>query len=72
MVAAVRNVTHSAPKLFKGNKAIPLTGLGDLQGCEMLRLVLFLDSRLTCGGVRANLMRRLSLTQLEYSCYSFL
>jgi hypothetical protein len=32
------------------NKAIPVTGRGGLQGCEMLRIPHCLDSRLTDGG----------------------
>jgi hypothetical protein len=31
-------------------KTIPLTGLGVLQGCEMLRILHCLDKRLTNGG----------------------
>jgi hypothetical protein len=31
-------------------KAIPVTGLGGLQGCEMLRIPHCLDNRLTDGG----------------------
>jgi hypothetical protein len=32
------------------NKALPVTGRGDLLGCEMLRIPHFLDIRLTDGG----------------------
>jgi hypothetical protein len=32
------------------SKAIPVTGLGGLQGCEMLRIPHCLDNRLTDGG----------------------
>jgi hypothetical protein len=34
----------------KKSKAIPVTGHGDLQGCEMLRISHYLDNRLTDGG----------------------
>jgi hypothetical protein len=41
------------------NKTIPVTGRGDLYGCEMLRIPHCLDSRLTDGGAVVSLTRRL-------------
>jgi hypothetical protein len=32
------------------SKAIPLTGLGGLEGCEMVRIPHYIDNRLTDGG----------------------
>jgi hypothetical protein len=47
----------------KRGKAIPITGCGDSQGCEMSRLLHFIDSRLTdCGEV-------LSLTRRSAALY---
>jgi hypothetical protein len=40
-------------------KALPLTGCGDPKDCETLRLIHFLNSRLTDGGEVASLTRRL-------------
>jgi hypothetical protein len=37
-------------KNLKKSKAVPVRGLGGLQGCDMLRIPHCLDSRLTDGG----------------------
>jgi hypothetical protein len=39
-------------------KAIPVTGRGGLQGCEMVRISHCLHNRLTDGGKAASLMHR--------------
>jgi hypothetical protein len=39
-------------------KAVPVTGRGDLQGCERSRLPHFLDNRLTDAGEVVSLTRR--------------
>jgi hypothetical protein len=53
------------------DKAIPVTGCGDLR-CETSRLPHLLENRLTDGGKVVNLTRRPHFTQQEDSCYSFL
>jgi hypothetical protein len=40
------------------SKAIPVTGRGGLYGCEMLRILHFLDNRLTDGGEDVSLTHR--------------
>jgi hypothetical protein len=52
--------TGAPPTSFPSayNKAIPLTGRGGLQGCEMWRNPQCLDSRLTYGSEVVSLMRR--------------
>jgi hypothetical protein len=61
LVLAVQPVTMpSLPKLmygdvtpifvFKKSKTIPVTGLGSLQGCEMLSIIHCLDNPLADGG----------------------
>jgi hypothetical protein len=42
--------TNGAGHVNYKSKAIPVTGRGDLQGCEMLRLPHFVDNQLTDGG----------------------
>jgi hypothetical protein len=53
--------------------AIPVTGCGGPQGCEMSRLPHFLDSWLTDGGEVVNLMHWLPFTQRKITgthfCY---
>jgi hypothetical protein len=41
------NINYIYKAAAKQSKAIPITGSGDLQGCEMLRIPHRLDSRLT-------------------------
>jgi hypothetical protein len=58
------------------SKAIPVTGLGDIQGCEMLRIPHCLDNRLTDGSKVVSPMHRPRSTPQKhyYFCfwYSFL
>jgi hypothetical protein len=49
---------------FSVSKAIPVTGLGGLQGCEMLKIPHCLDNRLTDGG------KFVSLTHPQHSVSS--
>jgi hypothetical protein len=60
----------------KKSKAVPVTGLGGLQGCEMLRIPHCLDNRLTDGGKVVSPTHRPSFTPetLLFLCcwYSFL
>jgi hypothetical protein len=58
-------------KVKKG-KAIPVTGHGDPEGCETLRVPHFLDNRLTDGGKVVSLTHRPPFTPQEDSWYSFL
>jgi hypothetical protein len=44
--------------LKKGSKAIPVTGLGGLKGCEMIRIPHCVDNRLTDGGKVVSRMHR--------------
>jgi hypothetical protein len=53
-----RTRTHTQ----KEGKAIPVTGHGGPQGCEMLRLPHFLDNWLTDGGEVVSLMHQLPFT----------
>jgi hypothetical protein len=46
----VSNLSRGMVKKCCENKAISVTGLGDLQGCQMLRIPHCLDNRLTDGG----------------------
>jgi hypothetical protein len=46
----------------KTRKAIPVTGRGALEGCEMSRLPHFIYNRLKDGGKVVSLMRRLLFT----------
>jgi hypothetical protein len=48
------------------SEAVPVTGCGDLQGCEMLRIPQFLDNPLTDGGKVVSLTRRLRFTPQKY------
>jgi hypothetical protein len=60
-------------RLWNGKcKAIPVTGRGGPYGCEMPRLLHFLDNRLTDGGEVVSLRRRPPFTLQELSWYSFL
>jgi hypothetical protein len=49
----------------------PITGRGDLQGCEMLRLPHCLDNRLTGGGEVVSLTRRPRSTPQKHLFSSF-
>ncbi|PNF38653.1 hypothetical protein B7P43_G01203 [Cryptotermes secundus] len=55
-------------KIKKG-KAIPITGHGDPQGCEMLRLH-FLDNWPTDGGKVVSLVCQLSFTPRKIPIYT--
>jgi hypothetical protein len=59
-------------KKVKKGKAIPVTGRGGPQSCEMTRFQHFLDSQLTDGSEVVSLMRRPPFTPQEDSWYSFL
>jgi hypothetical protein len=59
-------------KVKKRGMAIPVTGHGGPEGCEMSRLLHFLDNRLTDGGEVVILTCRLPSTPQEDSWYSFL
>jgi hypothetical protein len=48
------------------SKAIPVTGLGGLQGSEMLRISYYLDSQLTDGGKVVSPMHWLHFTPLKH------
>jgi hypothetical protein len=50
----------------KKSKAIPVTGRGGLYGCEMLRIPLFLNNRLTDGGKVDSLTDRLRSTPQKH------
>jgi hypothetical protein len=45
-----RGTSCKSKKLKKKGKTIPVTGLGGLYVCEMLRIAHCLDNRLTDGG----------------------
>jgi hypothetical protein len=47
-------------------KAIPITGSGGLQACEMLRITHFIDKRLTDGSKVSHMHRPSSTTQKHY------
>jgi hypothetical protein len=47
------------------SEAIPVTDIGDPQGCEMLRLPYFLKNRLTDGGEVVSLMYRPPFTPMK-------
>jgi hypothetical protein len=49
---------NSGSQQVQKGKAIPVTGRGGPQGCEMLRLPHFLDNRLTGGGEPVSLTRQ--------------
>jgi hypothetical protein len=51
-------------------KAIPITGLGGLQVCEMLRIPHCLDSRLTDGGKVVSLTHRPCFTPQKHYYFS--
>jgi hypothetical protein len=60
------NMEHNLRKNKKVSKAIPITGRGGLQGCEMLRI-----SQLTDGSKAVSLTNRLHFTlQKHYSSVS--
>jgi hypothetical protein len=52
------NVSLTVKTLKVKSKAIPVTGFGDSQGCEMLRLPHFPDNHLTDGGEVVSFKRR--------------
>jgi hypothetical protein len=54
------------------DKAIPLTGREDPQGCETVGFPHFLDNQFTDGGEVVGLTRRPPFTSHEDSWYSFL
>jgi hypothetical protein len=50
----MKDTLHTMNRTRRSN-AVPLTDRGGLQGCEMLRIPDFLDSRLTDGGTVVSL-----------------
>jgi hypothetical protein len=50
-------------------EAVPVTGRGSLEGCEMLKIPYCLDTRLTDVGEVLSLTRRPSSTLQEYFIY---
>jgi hypothetical protein len=56
----------------KKSIAVPVTDPGGPQGCELLKILHCLDSRLTDGGEVVILARRPRFTPQEYSWYQFL
>jgi hypothetical protein len=66
---------------YKKSKAIPVTGCGGLQGCEMLRIPHCLDNRLEDGGNVLNTQTKKkinkffttvetsNLTQIQYQLF---
>jgi hypothetical protein len=52
------NPVRTSQEAHSVSKAIPVTGHGGLQGCEMLRISQCLGSRLTVGGKFVNPMHR--------------
>jgi hypothetical protein len=63
-VTAQHKVTHHHAEVKR--KAIPVTSLGSLQGCEPSRNHHCLDNRLTEGGDALNLTRRQCSTPQKY------
>jgi hypothetical protein len=64
-------ITPGQCTVGKKNKAVPLSDPGGPQGCEMLRILYCLDSRLTDGGGVVRLMHRPRFTPQAYSWYPF-
>jgi hypothetical protein len=56
-------------KVKKKSKAIPITGLGGLLGCEMLRIPHCLDNRLTYGGKVVSLTHRPHFTPQKHNYF---
>jgi hypothetical protein len=72
-VSVIYGNNHPPTHIHVKGKAVPVTGRGGPQGCEMLRFPhsLDLDNRLTDGG-EASLTHRLPLTPRTFPGNSFL
>jgi hypothetical protein len=63
-------IEYNGAAVVAKSKAIPITGLGGLQSCEMLRIPHSLDNRFTDGGKVVRPMHRPQFTPQKHDYVS--